>query len=318
MKNVLITGIGGFVGKHLARHLLSKNNYTITGTYHSDTGLPQFNDIQDKITLVKIDLQDSAAVNDLILKHKPDVIFHLAAQTSPAESFKNPAYTLTNNIICELNILEFLKNNKLTTRLIIISTSETYGLIKPEDLPVDELTQLRPANPYAVSKIAQDYLALQYFLSYKVDVVRLRPFNHIGPGQSDKFVVSSFAKQIAQIEKGQKDPVMKVGNLEAKRDFTDVRDVVGAYEFAVGKAASGEAYNIGQGRSHAIREILDILLTNATKKIAVEQDPTLIRPVDLPDVVCDATKFSIMTGWKPEIPVERTVKDILDYWRSLV
>lgn len=319
MKKVLITGITGFVGQHLASHLIPQNNYEIVGTYRSDASLDSFGELKNHITFKKVDLGNAEAVAECILSEKPDAVIHLAAQASPAASFKTPIDTLTNNIASEYSVLEALKiNNMRDTRVLIISTGEIYGLVTPTDIPVDENTPLRPASPYAVSKIAQDYLGLQYHLAYHLDIIRLRPFNHIGPGQKAGYVVADFAKQIAEIEKDVKEPILSVGNLNAKRDFTDVRDMVKAYGLVLEKGESGEVYNLGSGHSHKIADILEQLLALSEKEIEVKVDPERFRPVDVPEIVCNNRKFTSLTQWKPEIPFETTLKDILDYWRNIV
>lgn len=319
MKKVLITGITGFVGRHLAEHFLSQGEYEVVGTYRSDNGLEHIKDLKDRIILERLDLLNANSIGNVIVAHHPDYICHLAAATSPAESFKNPYLTITNNVLAELNILDTLRASNLKhLRTLIISTSEIYGLVNQSDLPVDELTPFRPVTPYAVSKITQDFLALQYHISYKLDVIRARPFNHTGPGQGESFVFPSFAKQIAEIEKGLKEPVMTVGNLDAKRDFTDVRDMVKAYELLLKKGEDGEVYNIGSGKSHLIKDILDIFLSQTDKKIEIKFDIAKSRPSDIPDVYCDYSKLQTITGWQPEIPIEKTIKDTLDYWRNIV
>ncbi|HSX09097.1 MAG TPA: GDP-mannose 4,6-dehydratase [Candidatus Saccharimonadales bacterium] len=319
MKKILITGITGFVGKHLTEHLLEQQSFEIYGTYRTEANLGNLGDLADKLHLAQIDLHDADKVEELIVSIQPDYIFHLAAQASPSKSFAAPVETLTNNIVSEFSILNALKKNKMDrTRVMIVSTSETYGIVRPEDNPVDEDTPLRPATPYAVSKIAQDYLSLQYQLAYKLDIVRLRPFNHIGPGQKEGFVVADFAKQIVEIEKGQMDAIISVGNLDAKRDFTDVRDMVKAYGLSLEKCESGEVYNIGTGKSHKIEDILTTLLSLSEKKIEVRTDPERVRPIDVPEIRCDCTKFHALTNWQPEIELKKTLQDILDYWRKIV
>jgi GDP-4-dehydro-6-deoxy-D-mannose reductase len=206
----------------------------------------------------------------------------------------------------------------METKVLLVSSAEVYGHIRPDDLPVDEETPHRPANPYAVSKIAQDYLGFQYYLSYKLPIIRVRPFNHIGPGQKLGFVVSDFAKQVAEIEKGSQPPIIRVGNLEARRDFTDVRDIVKAYPLLLEKGEPGEVYNAGSGNSHSAKEIMEILLTLTTASVQVEQDPDRMRPSDIPEIRADITKIIEVTGWKPEIPFEQTIKDTLDYFRKVV
>lgn len=317
MKKVFITGASGFAGGFLAEYLLSQGEYEIYGTYLDEESISK-SPLKGKIQFHRVDLLEASAVASLIATIMPDYIFHLAAATSPAASFKHPAETFNTNITAEVNLFEALRGNNLTSaRIVIASSSEIYGYVKPEDIPVDENTPHRPANPYAVSKIAQDYLGFQYNLSYKIPIIRARPFNHVGPRQSPAFVVADFAKQIAEIEKGTRDAVIRVGNLEAKRDFTDVRDIVRAYVLLIEKGIPGEAYNIGSGISRSARQILDMLLSLSTKKITIEQDPAKMRPSDIPDIVCDNRKLTSLTGWKPEIPFTTTVENTLDYWRNI-
>jgi GDP-4-dehydro-6-deoxy-D-mannose reductase len=317
MKKILITGASGFVGGHLAEHLLTLSDHEIHGTYLMDESLHE-SPVKDKIHFVKADLQDNKQVVSLIQQIKPDWIFHLAAQASAGASFTDPVNTFHANIDPEIYLFEALRNeNLLQTRVFIASSSEVYGYITPEELPLDELTPLRPANPYAVSKIAQDYLGLQYNLSYNLPVIRVRPFNHIGPRQREGFVVADFAKQIAKIEKGKSEPILTVGNLDAKRDFTDVRDIVKAYPQILEKGQPGEVYNIGSGTSYKIQEVLNLLLSFSNVAITVTVDQAKLRPSDIPEVLCDNKKLMSLINWQPEIPFEQTLKDILDYWRSI-
>jgi len=314
MKKVLITGATGFVGKHLTEYLVSSGESEIFGTSLIDSK-PQED---KKIQIEKIDLTNFNDVVSLIDRIKPDHIYNLASLTSPAESFENPTPVVLGNIEIEMNVLNAIKNKGLKTRIVIVSSAEVYGLVESSDLPVDEKTPMRPGNPYAVSKIAQDFLGLQYNLSYKLDIVRMRPFNHTGPGQGPNFAIPAFAKQIALIEKGQQEPFLKVGNLEAKRDFSDVRDIVKGYALICQKGISGEVYNIGSGKSHQMKELLDILLSLSDKKITIESDSKRFLPVDVDNIYCNYGKLNSLTGWKPEIPIEKTLKDTLDYWRSIV
>lgn len=318
MKKVLITGISGFAGSFLADYLLSSGKYSISGTYHSDTNIANINHLKDKITLIGVNLLDEKLVENIYKELAPDIIFHLAALTSPSESFASPLNTLQNNIASELAVLEAVRKGSSKSKILIVSTSEIYGMVEEKDLPIDENTPLRPVSPYAVSKIAQDYLGLQYKIAYNLHVVRVRPFVHIGPRQSPKFVTASFAKQIAEIEKGKKEPILLVGNLKAKRDFTDVRDMVRAYEMVVEKGQAGEVYNIGSGTSFEIAGILQKLLSFSKNKISIQVDKSLVRPSDIPELICDGRKLSRQTGWKPEIPIDTTLKDILDYWRNII
>lgn len=319
MKKILITGVTGFAGYHLAQYLHDTTEHTIIGTYHSDSSLSQSADLIDKVHFYPIDLTDRSSVFDLIEKIKPDEIYHLAAQTSTADSLEDPEKTLFTNIFPEVYIFEALKKFGLfATRILIVSTSEVYGLISHHDLPIDEETPLRPLNPYAVSKVAQDLLGLQYFYVDQLQIIRVRPFNHIGPRQQPKFVLPMFAKQIVEIEKGQKEPVLMVGNLRVKRDFTDVRDIVRAYVLLMEKGVAGDVYNVGSGKSVKIQELLDILLSLTDRDITVQEDTQLLRKIEVMDVVCNNSKLRHITGWKPQISLERTLADTLDYFRQVV
>ncbi len=254
----------------------------------------------------------------MVHKVKPEFVFHLSALTSAAASFKNPAATITQNVTMQINLLEAIRESASNARILIVSSADIYGMVKKEELPINESVAFRPVNPYAVSKITQDFLGLQYFLSYGLQVVRVRPFNHIGPRQAPYFVIPSFAKQIAEIEKGKKEPVLRVGNLETKRDFTDVRDIVRAYEMLLEGGVVGEVYNLGTGVSHKIADILDTLLSLSSAKIDVRVDSKLLRPSDEPELVCNTTKIKEAIGWGPKYTLEETLRDTLDYWRNIV
>lgn len=318
-KKVLITGITGFAGSYLAESLCKKETYQVFGTYLSDESLRNVSAFKNSLHLSKIDLTERKQVYEVIAQIKPDFVYHLAALTSPGDSFKNPTETITNNVTLEVNILEAIKEAKLlNTKIMITSSAYVYGAVSSKELPIDENTSFHPTNPYAVSKITQDYLGLQYFITYKMPIVRVRPFNHIGPRQSPSFVVASFAKKIAEIEKKGKESVLYVGNIETKRDFTDVRDMVKAYELALEKGEIGDVYNIGSGKSYKISKILEKLLSFSKTKITVQVDESLFRLSETLDLVCDSTKFRKKTGWKPEIFIDKTLKETLDYWRAIV
>lgn len=319
MKKVLITGITGFAGSYLAEYLLLAKKYDISGTYLLEESLSNVEYAKNKLNLIKADLSEEKNVFKIIKDVSPDVIFHLAALTSPFDSFNSPTQTLTNNISLQVNLLEGIRRYKLfNTKILIISSADIYGRVMKEDLPIDEQTPLMPTSPYSVSKIAQDFLGLTYFLSYQLKIVRVRPFNHIGPRQSSHFVVSSFAKQIAEIEKDIREPILHVGDLETKRDFTNVKDMVRAYALAIEKGKYGEVYNIGSGIPYKISEILNKLISFSSRRIKIEKDKALFRPGDNPELVCDFSKFAQLTGWKPKIPIDATLKDTLDYWRNII
>ncbi len=319
MKNALITGVTGFAGSHLAEFLVHKNIYDVVGLHASDRNLDNISSIKDSIRLEKINLLDKEKTSQFINEIKPDVIFHLAASATVGNSFERAAEYITNNSTSQINIFEAVKTNELLdTKIIVISSANIYGKVSAENLPIDEETPLNPDNPYSVSKITQDYLGLCYFLSYNLPIVRLRPFNHVGSRLSTEISLSRFAKEIAEMEKGMKEPVMRVGNLEAKRDFTDVVDMVRAYALAAEKCTAGEAYNIGTEVSRSIGDVLNMMIAMSSKKIEVVSDESLFRPSDIPELRADASKFRQATGWKPEVPFEKTLENLLEYWRNIV
>jgi GDP-4-dehydro-6-deoxy-D-mannose reductase len=266
-----------------------------------------------------MDVTDAYGVLSTIGSLRPTHIFHLAAQSFVPTSRKAPQETFTVNAIGTINILEAAKVLELDTKIHIAGTSEEYGYVKPEELPVTEKNPLRPLNPYAVSKVAADLAGQQYHRSYGLQVVITRAFNHTGPRRGDAFAESNFSKQIAQIEKGLQEPVIKVGNLESARDFSDVRDVVRAYWLALKKGEPGKVYNISSGRAIRLGDLLDRLLAQSrVKNIRIEQDPQRLRPSDVPHLPGDSSKFREATGWLPQIALDRTLKDLLDYWRGEV
>ncbi len=312
----LITGVGGFVGSHLASYLVAKTGLDVWGL---DLVEGRAAALRPRITLHVGDvLMDLAAVKDLFAAAQPDYVFHLAAQAFVPSSWKDPWTTLENNIRGQLNVLLAAVAMQKPPRILVVGSADEYGIVFPEELPISETNPLRPNSPYAVSKVAQDMLGYQYYASHKLPVVRVRPFNHIGPGQSPAFVTADFAKQIAEVEAGLREPVMRVGNLGARRDFSDVRDIIRGYYLALSEGEPGEVYNLGAERSYSIRQVLDCLLALSETPVAVEQDPTRLRPSDVPEIVADCTKFRSQTGWRAEIPLERSLQDILDYWRSRI
>lgn len=312
----LITGAGGFVGGHLRTYLLAHTDWELTGTVYPQPVEAQPDD--PRLRLIHTDLRDPEGVRALVDTVQPDYVFHLAAQSIPAASFDDPWETLETNIRSQLNILHSVRMLGLPARMLVIGSNEEYGRPEEADLPLTEETPLRPHNPYAVSKVTQDLMGLQFHLAHGMDVVRMRPFNHTGPGQSPRFVVPAFASQIARIEAELQEPVVKVGNLEARRDFSDVRDIVRAYHLAMTQGEPGEVYNLASGQARAVGELLDTLLSFAEVDIRVETDPERYRPVDVPVVYGSAGKFRRQTGWEPRIPFEQTLRDTLDYWRERV
>jgi GDP-4-dehydro-6-deoxy-D-mannose reductase len=298
--------------------LLERDDIEICGSARWRSQKENIKHLGDRIKLVECDIKDMTSVHEVVKSFKPDRIFHLAAQSFVPASWSAPAETLSTNIIGEVNIFESVRDLGLNTTIQIAGSSEEYGLVKPDEVPITEANPLRPLSPYGVSKVAQDLLGYQYFKSYGMNIVRTRAFNHTGPRRGEVFVCSTFAKQIAEIEKGKKGKILKVGNLEAQRDFTDVRDIVKAYWLAAEKCDPGEVYNICSGEPRTIQSILDTLLSFTKAKVDIKKDPSRMRPSDVPILKGDFSKFSKKTGWKPEIPFEKTLKDILNYWRERV
>jgi len=311
----LITGITGFAGGHLAQTLLDQGDEVFGMARDAGQGLTH---LSREIRPAIIDMRDPIAVDTLLRETQPDAIYHLAGQAFVPLAWADPWMTLENNIRPQLHILQAMVRQKSRARLLIVASNEVYGRVRTDELPVKEDTPLRPNNPYGVSKVAQDILGLQYFLSHGVDVIRVRAFNHIGPRQSPVFVAASFAKQLAEIEAGLIEPVLRVGNLEAKRDFTDVRDVMRAYALLVQHGDSGEAYNVGTGEAHSIQSLLDILLSYTNVKVKVEMDPTRMRPSDVPVIYADNSKLRAKTSWTPACKFEDSLHQVLDYWREEV
>ena len=322
IKTVLITGITGFVGSHLAEYILADHpEVKIIGLARWRSSKENIVGILGKIKLVYGDLVDFPSVSALLTAEKPDAIFHLAAQSYVDFSFIAPVMTLENNVIGTANLLEAIKTLKLSTGydpvVHICSSSEVYGQVKENEVPITEMNTFRPASPYAVSKTGEDMLALQYWLSWKVKTIRTRMFTHTGPRRGEVFAESNFAKQVAAIEAGAQPPVVKVGNLNSVRTFADVRDTVRAYWELVNKCTPGEVYNIGGVETMTVGEMLNKLIAMSTKKdIKIEVDPARLRPSDVTLQIPSIDKFVKETGWKPAISFDTTLKDMLNFWRE--
>lgn len=315
----LITGITGFAGSHLAEFLLKQKNIQVFGIYRWRSRTENIEDIKDKIKFYDCDLRDAASTFNVIKAVKPDMIFHLAAQSFVPMSWTAPNETLTTNITAQVNIFEAIRELGLKDcRIQLACSSEEYGMVMPKETPIKESNPLRPLSPYGVSKVAQDLLGYQYFMSYGLKAIRTRAFNHTGPRRGDVFVTSNFAKQIVEIEKGKRAPIIYVGNLDAVRDWTDVRDVARGYHMALLKGKPGDVYNICTGKGITIKEMLDILLSFSKVKITTRQDPARLRPSDVVLLIGDPSKIRKATGWKAEIPFEKTMQDLLDYWRQRI
>lgn len=310
---ILITGISGFVGPYLARHI------TKTAPEAEIWGLVWAADpVKDSssVELVDGDLTDISTLTTALNKVRPTIIFHLAAASSVASSWDHPGRFLEVNAVGTVNLLEAARTLDLDTRVVLSSSAEVYGAVPTDQQPITEDSPLEPLSPYAASKAAQDLLAAQYYNGYGMPTIRLRLFHHTGPRRPTQFVASSFAHQIARIERGLDPPRLAVGNLEAVRDFTDVRDIAQAYWLAATRGKPGAAYNVCSNRGTSIRHVLDMLLEHSEVDVEVEVDPNRLRAADIPCLVGDHSRFSDATDWQPEIPLENTLGDLLDWWRQ--
>ncbi|HJX30217.1 MAG TPA: GDP-mannose 4,6-dehydratase [Thermoanaerobaculia bacterium] len=312
----LITGITGFAGSHLAEYLLAEHpDVEVFGIYRWRSRMENIEHLRSKVTLLECDLRDYTSVHAALAASRPDYIFHLAAQSFVPSSWTAPNETLTTNVSGQTNLFEAIRALGLDPVVQLACSSEQYGLVLPDEVPIRETNPLRPLSPYAVSKVAQDYLGYQYFMSYGLKAIRTRGFNHTGPRRGHVFVTSNFCSQVASIELGLQEPVIRVGNLDAVRDFTDVRDMVRAYWLAVTKGKPGEVYNIATGEGIVIREMLNRIVEMAQVEVKIETDPARLRPSDVEILIGDSSKFRADTGWEPRIPFEQTLRDLLDYWR---
>lgn len=313
MKKSLIIGADGFVGSYLIKELIKIEDMQVFATKRSHKKLES-----NCAHIYNLDIMNKEDIVEILFEIRPDYIFHLAAQSSVGVAWKNPGLTVDVNIKGSINVLDAVRELYYKPRVLIVGSGEEYGHIEPGETPIQEDNSLRPGNIYAATKICQNMIAKIYSNAYDMELVMVRAFNHIGPGQASMFVVSDFCKQVAEIEKGLRIPVMSVGNLAAKRDFTDVRDVVKAYVKLIQMGEKGETYNVGRGKAVAIQDILDMIVSKSSRQIQVEINPAKIRPVDVPIIEADITKVNNVTGWTPEISLEQTIQETLDYWRNRV
>jgi GDP-4-dehydro-6-deoxy-D-mannose reductase len=315
---VLVTGVSGFVGGHLAEHLIESDDLVV-GLSASGRWPAELAHLSRSVRIEPCDLTEIAEADlaALIGRKQPEVIYHLAAQANPQASVADPRGTWALNLGGALNLLEAVKASGLKPRVVLVGSGVCYGNPAPEQMPVNENCPLRPNNPYSASKGAADLLGIQHYLSHGTDVVMVRPFNHAGPRQLSAYVLSALARQVAEVEAGRK-PRVEVGNLDVVRDFTDVRDVVRAYRLIAERGASGEIYNLGSGQGTKIADALATLTAQAKAPIEVYVDPARVRPVDQPLLVADPSKLRAATGWEPRFPISRTLADMLQYWREVL
>lgn len=309
----LIIGAAGFVGSYLIHHLKDDLHWNV-----AVTKMPQETIAISDIKIYDLNILEQDSIIQVFTDFRPDYILHLAAQSSVGLSWKNPDLTIDVNIKGSIHVLEAVRTLDYTPRILLIGSGEEYGHILPNESPIPETNVLRPGNIYAATKACQNMIGKIYSDAYKMDIISVRAFNHIGPNQSPLFVVADFCKQVAMIESGLTAPVIRVGNLSAARDFSDVRDVVRAYGLLLLHGSSGETYNVGSGHAITIHEILNKILLQSKVTIQVEVDETKLRPVDVPIIEADTGKLYRCTGWKPEITLDETIKDVLNYWREKV
>jgi GDP-4-dehydro-6-deoxy-D-mannose reductase len=310
---VLVTGVGGFVGAHLAGYLRRKPEVELIGIVKGVE--PRRSDLPG-VRVLTIDLEDAAAADAAIAEARPDRIVHLAAQSSVRASWDDPTGTFRANVHGLIHLMEALRRRSWSPRVLVVGSADEYG--RADELPITEEAPLRPTSPYAASKVAQGYVALQYALSVRMPVIRTRTFPHTGPGRTDLFAESSFARQAAEIQAGRRPPVLSVGNADVVRDFTDVRDVVRAYWMLLERGEPGQVYNVCSGTGVSLREIATRLLALAGVRAEVRVDPERLRPGDIPALVGDPTRLRQATGWEPRIGLQQTLRDLLDYWRAHV
>jgi GDP-4-dehydro-6-deoxy-D-mannose reductase len=315
---LLITGITGFVGSHLAEFALAQGAEVI-GSLRWRSKTEHIEHLRSRVSLVECDLRDLFSVRTLLEQAQPDYIIHLAAQSFVGASWQTPSETLTTNAISQMNLFEGMRQLKCAARFLVIGSSEEYGLVKPDEVPIRETNPLRPLSPYAVSKVTQDLMGYQYFMSYGMHIVRARAFNHTGPRRGETFATSNFAKQIAEIEAGLREPLIRVGDLKPTRDFSDVRDIVRGYWMLLERGTPGEVYNLCSGEDWSIERVLDYLLScSSASRVSVEVDPARLRPSDVPILLGCPEKISKALGWTRTIRLEQTLADLLDYWRQRI
>lgn len=310
MRRSLVTGAAGFVGGYLIDHLLELGDQVYA------TKLPA-EEIHKECCVKNLDILDAEEVQRFISEINPDRIFHLAAQSSVAVSWEKPALTAQINVIGAINLLEAVRKSVSDAVILLIGSSEEYGRSIAQNGTINEEQPAAPVNIYAATKAAQNSIGGIYHSAYGMNIINVRAFNHFGPGQSPRFVISDFCKQTAEIECGKREPIISVGNISARRDFTDVRDIVRAYAALAEKGKSGETYNVGSGKAVEIRSILDMILSLSDAEITVKSDPERMRPVDVPVIRADITRIIGDTGWMPLRDICDTITDTLNYWRRL-
>jgi len=315
---ILITGITGFVGSHLAEFALARGA-EVFGSIRWRSKMEHMEALRDRVTLIESDLRDLLSARTVVEQAKPDYVVHLAAQSFVQASWQTPVETFYTNVVSQMNLFEAMRQLGSPARFLVIGSSEEYGLVEPDELPIGESNPLRPLSPYAVSKVTQDLMGWQYYKSYGMHVVRSRAFNHTGPRRGEAFAESNFAKQIAEMEAGLREAVVQVGDLKPTRDFSDVRDIVRGYWLLLERGTPGEVYNLCSGTEWSIERVLNFLIEKSTlPHIEIRQDVARLRPSDVPVLRGSRQKVESALGWRTTIPLEQTLTDLLEYWRHRI
>jgi GDP-4-dehydro-6-deoxy-D-mannose reductase len=316
MKRALITGFGGFAGGHLAEYLEAQGGWEVWGTtFHPAEAAPIG---LEHVRAMKADLRRPEDARHVVQAAQPDVVFHLAGQAFVPQAWTDPWSTVETNLRGQLNVLDAVAGERPSARVVAVTSNEIYGAVRPDELPTDEDQPLRPTNPYGMSKAAQDLAAQMAHRGRGLDVIVIRPFTHVGPRQDRRFVTSDFASQVAEVEAGIRAPVIRVGDLTAERDFTDVRDIVRGYALAAERGSPGDVYNLGSGTSHAIADVVEFFVSRATVPIDVRPDLDRMRPSEIPRTLCDPTRAASRLGWSPAIRFDESLADVLEHWREAV
>jgi GDP-4-dehydro-6-deoxy-D-mannose reductase len=317
MQKALITGISGFAGSHLAEHLLARGK-EVCGTYLKEDSLEHLDAIREKIAIRPCRIEESDEIFETVKEFRPDEIYHLAGMAFVVDAWQSPKEAFSINALGTMNLYDAVVRSHTNPWILSVLSADVYGVPREEEMPLKEERLLRPIHPYGLSKATADLIGYHYFYAYNLPIIRVRPFNHIGPRQSPKFVCSDFAWQIARIEEKLQEPYIEVGNLEARRDFTDVRDTVRAYGLLIENGKAGEVYHVSSEKAVAIHSILTMLLKLSKVPIEIRTNPTKMRRSDAPLQVGDCSKLKTETGWKPAIPLQKTLEDLLNYWRKQI
>ncbi len=313
----MVTGANGFVGRYLLREL-SGAGYELLAVDLAGPGQAGPEEYPGGTVYRRCDLRDAVGVNELLEQSEPESIFHLAARSSAARSFQDPAGTFQANLIGTLNLLEAVRRIGLEARMLLIGSSEEYGVRAPEEMPLSEDSPIEPVSPYAASKAAQNLIGMQYFRTFGSNVIMTRSFSHTGPGQTDIFVLPSFARQCAEIGAGKTAPVISTGNLDVERDFLDVRDVARAYRLLMEEGKAGKVYNVCSGSGINLRKALDAIVSSSGVQVEIRTDQGLLRPVDIPVMIGDNSRLREDTGWKREISASRMLEDLVSWWQEKI